>query len=179
MVDTARHPSRRTVVKAGLWAAPAVAVVNLTSMSAAHASAPTSDCRTTYPSHAFVVFLIDGIYYSVKFGENGFLTPPGDDGNSHDQAFLDSTYAGKTVIAKANKATTPAQEAVYASLVAGLKVATFSNANGVGYTITSAPSGLVAVYAYDGYFLNTESLPFGVKQFQLTGSQFLISKCSG
>ena len=44
MVDLASHPSRRTVVKAGLWAAPALAVVNLSLMSAAHASVSTPPC---------------------------------------------------------------------------------------------------------------------------------------
>ena len=177
MVDLASHPSRRTVVKAGLWAAPAFAVVNLTAMSAAHASAPPPCNNTTYPSHVFVVFLIDGTYYSIKFGDNGSLVP-GDDGNAFDQAFLAHTapYFGHTVIEKSNQGT-DVQKAVYAGLVAGLAVATFSNTSGVGFTITAAPTGLYAVYAYDGDFKNYEGLPYGVKQFSLTGSQFFITKC--
>ena len=175
MVDLASHPSRRTVVKAGLWAAPAFAVVNLTAMSAAHASAPPP-CITTYPSHAFVVFLVDGTYYSFKFGDGTATAPlPGDDGNTWDQAFLAHTspYAGKVVIEKDNQCN-PAQAIVRTNLLSQLEVATFTNSSGVGYTITSAPSGLVGVYAYDGSFTDN---PHGVHTFQLTGSQFLITKC--
>ena len=178
MVDLASHPSRRTVVKAGLWAAPALAVVNLSLMSAAHASVSTPPCITTYPSHAFAVFLVGGTYYSIKFGDGTATKPvPGDDGNTFDQAFLAGTspYAGMTVIEKGNEGSL-AQKAVYASLLAGLKVATFSYASGVGYTITAAPAGLVGVYAYDGSF--TDNV-YRVHTVELTGSQFLITKCAG
>lgn len=177
MVDTARYPSRRTIVKAGLWAAPAIAVVNVTSLSAQAASAP-KPCVTTYPSHAFVVFLIGGVYYSVKFGDGTSSTPvPGDDGNTFDQAFLNITspYHGKTVITKGNQGTAQ-QQLVYANLLTSLTVATFSNSGGVGYTITSAPSTLVAVYAFDGSFMDNI---YKIHPVALTGSQFLITKCAG
>ena len=177
MVDLASHPSRRTVVKAGLWAAPALAVVNLTAMSAAHASTVvTPPCTTTYTSHAFVVFLVDGVYYSIKFGEDGHFTAPGDDGNSFDQAFLRATLPPNSTIIFKGKDGNAAQQNIYAGLLAALMVTTFSNTSGEGYIITSAPSSIDSVYAYDGSFKTPTNI-YGVHPIQLTGGQILISKC--
>ena len=173
MADTARHPSRRTVVKAGLWAAPAVAVVNLTSMSAAHASG----CLTTYVSHGFAVFLVEtaGVptYYSFKFGdvETG-ETSPGDDGNPSDQDYLANKYPTATIIYKDNEAS-GAQVAVRASLLASLKTSLYSDASGVGYQITAAAPSLAGVYAFDGSFKDNK---YKIHPITSPDGQFRLSK---
>ena len=161
MVDLASHPSRRTVVKAGLWAAPAFAVVNLTAMSAAHASAPPP-CITTYPSHGFLIFsstkLGDNAYYYFKFG-NGSSTSPtvSADSNSLDLAALSLIYPLTTIVTGAGDGTT-AQQTTWTILKGAIGLDVFSSGANAGYVYTglttpvgSSPAGvLVAAYTFDG-----------------------------
>ena len=174
--------SRRTVLKAGaiagtspLWIAPAMSIVGLTPSLAQATSG--HGCTTTYPSHAFLVFLVDGVYYAFKFGDSygGALTPAGYN-QSKDGVFLANTapYKNHTIIGKSNVGT-PAQQAKWASLLKGIETAKFSNTNGVGYTLTKAPSSLVGVYAYDGSFKRDNV--YGVHAFSPVNGQYFITKC--
>lgn len=173
--------SRRTVLKAGaiagtspLWIAPAMSIVGLTPSLAQATSG--HGCTTTYPSHAFLVFLVDGVYYAFKFGDGtgGALTP-GDYNQEKDGVFLANTapYKGHTIIGKDNQAT-GAQVTVRANLLKGIGTATFSNSNGVGYTLTKAPSSLVGVYAFDGSFKDNV---YNVHAFSTVNGQYFITKC--
>jgi|GEM_PF-5231948 len=185
MVDTAHQPSRRTVVKAGLWAAPAVAVVNLTAMSAAHASAPASHCTTTtYTSHAFVVYLINGVYYAFKFegsGPAGTKLPVGGINPNFDGKWLatQSPYKGETVIG-APGVGTGTQQSVWNDLLGAIVAKTYSNASGDGVAFLGPVANLAGVFAKDGsYGGDKNTYPYQVQPVPAdeTG-QFLISKCA-
>ena len=153
MVDTARHPSRRTILKAGLWAAPAVAVVNLTSVSAAHASV-TSLC---YPSHGILVYSITTAgtqaYYAFKFGTGTGAAPFVDvEQNGNDVPFLNGIYG--TFIGSSSRGTA-AQQAVWSSLKTIIDVRLYSSGPVVGYAfygpLTYLGGTLVAAYTYNGH----------------------------
>ena len=173
--------SRRTVLKAGaiagtspLWIAPAMSIVGITPSLAQATSG--HGCTTTYPSHAFLVFLIDGDYYVFKFGDgNGGELTPGDFNQSQDGVFLANTapYKGHTIIGKDNQAI-GGQITVRANLLKAIGTATFSNSNGVGYTLTKAPSFLVGVYAFDGSFKDNV---YNVHAFVPVNGQYAITKC--
>lgn len=173
--------SRRTVLKAGaiagtspLWIAPAMSIVGLTPSLAQATSG--HGCNTTYPSHAFLVFHVDGVYYAFKFGDgNGGALTPGDYNQSKDGVFLANTppYKGHTIIGKNNQAT-GVQVTVRANLLKGIETAKFSNSSGVGYTLTKAPSSLVGVYAFDGSFKDNV---YGVHAFSAVNGQYFITKC--
>ena len=144
MVDTAHHPSRRTIVKAGLWAAPTIAVVNLTSMSAAHASV-ISAC---IPSHGILVYAVpvsggSFAYYAFKFGV-GTAQPFADvEQNPNDlgSAFL---TAYSPLIGSAKDANTPASQpnewsSLQTIITSGLYLYSDLNGQVVGYAY-SAPT---------------------------------------
>ena len=174
--------SRRTVLKAGaiagtspLWIAPAMSIVGLTPSLAQATSG--HGCTTTYPSHAFLVFLVDGVYYAFKFGDgNGGALTPGDYDQSKDGVFLQNTapYNGEPIVGKSNIGTA-AQKAKWASLRGTITTAVTSTGNGVAYTITSAPSSLVGVYAYDGSFKDS---PYRVHSIAPLNGRYLITKCA-
>ena len=174
--------SRRTVLKAGaiagtspLWIAPAMSIVGLTPSLAQATSG--HGCTTTYPSHAFLVFLVDGVYYAFKFGDgNGGALTPGDYNQSKDGVFLANTapYMGHTIIGQSNVGTA-AQQAEWASLLGGITTAVTSTGNGVAYTFTSAPDSLVGVYAYDGSFKDS---PYLVHAIAPVNGRYLITKCA-
>ena len=156
--STSQH-SRRTVLKAGLWTAPAIAVVHLSAGSAQAASGTTAP-QTTYPSHGFLVFLVNEdvggktvpVYYAFKFGNGSAMTPVvGEYNQAKDGAYLAKTspYAGNTIIGKDNVGTAD-QMSTWDTLRKAINVATFSNSTGSGYVLTSAPAGLVGAYVFDG-----------------------------
>ena len=201
MVDTVRHPTRRTVVKAGLWTAPAVAVVNLTSMSAAHASAPTSNCTTTtYTSHAFVVYFVNGIYYAFKF-EAGNTPPPSGTAldvtginKEFDGAWLSlvAPYAGHKVIS-ASGVGLDAEQTEWNLLRGAIVANTYLDATGVGVAflgLNSEYNGPAArldgVFAKDGSYGGTglagnksPVYPYQVQPVpENISGQYLISKCA-
>lgn len=168
MVDTALHPSRRTIVKAGLWAAPALAVVNLTSMSAAQAS--ISGCTTTYPSHGILVYTAtktgSDTYYVFKFGD-GTSTPPtaGPDQDPNDIAYLQGRYPTKTLIGSGKAGS------VWATIQSTITVALYANGADTGYIWTGPLTGFVAAYVFDG---STGYLPVQPN----TDGQYLFTKCA-
>ena len=185
MVDLASHPSRRTVVKAGLWAAPAFAVVNLTAMSAAHASVATPPVGTEFISHAFAVFLVPTItggvsvptYYAFKFGEDGNTTVDTSINANYDGVFLSTTapYASTglrpTLLITGPDQGTVGQQATYQLLFQSLKVGSYSDATGNWITLLTYATSLVGVYGKDGTFGLTQVKEF----FQVNGS-YRLSK---
>ena len=180
--------TRRTVLKASvlagtspLWIPPALSVVGLTPSMAQAAS--HNGCTTTYPSHAFIVFLVPTgptkvpTYYAFKFGDGaGGALIPGSINGPKDGTFLAATpqYKGKRVVGRRSQAS-GAEIQIRADLLKGITAATFKNANGSGYTLTKAPSSLVGVYAFDGSFKDNI---YGVHTFAPVNGQYFITKCA-
>ena len=169
MVDTARYPSRRTIVKAGLWAAPAVAVVNLTSMSAAHASACA---RTIYPSHGILVYTDPSTgpntYYVFKFGDTSTSPPTavaGFEQNPGDIVFLQLEYPNKTLIL--NDKASPTWTALQRTIM----VALYASGANTGFVFTGPTTNLVAAFVFSG---NTGYLPV----LGNGSGQFIFTKCA-
>ena len=180
--------SRRTVLKAGviagtspLWIAPAMSIVGLSPSLAQASSGPA--CANGYPSHGFVVLVVQGDYYAYKFGEGSPATPVvvGDQ-NTNDRAFLKQAFPGATVIGNSTDAEIIAQRSTFTSLLSQLKVATYSNAQSSGYTITALPtrpSGvqLAEAYAFDDSFQNGSQQLFRIRAITPVNGAYLFTTC--
>ena len=185
--DNSLAPSRRNVLKAGLWVAPAVVVVNMTAVSAAHASGtqPPPPCITTYPSFGFVVFEATGvrhgdkIFYAFKFGD-GTSTQPVVEGIGMSKAFeyLSNTSPynnpNATVIGNPGEGTA-AQQAEWTRLLGLLTVVSYTDSTGSGYKITAADSSLVAVFVHDGTFSDNAYMVHPVAS---TSDGYRLTKCA-
>ena len=183
--------SRRTVLKAGaiagtspLWIAPAMSIVGLTPSLAQATSG--HGCTDGYPSHGFVVFVVQGVYYAYKFGDGTPATPVvvGDQ-NANDRAFLAQAFPGAKVIGNFTEATTAAQRSTFSSLLSQLNdgsVATYSNAQSSGYTITALPTSpagvrLAGAYAFDGSFQNGHQHASKIKNVTPVKGAYLFTTC--
>ena len=180
--------SRRTVLKAGaiagtspLWIVPAMSIVGLTPSLAQATSG--HGCADGYPSHGFVVFLVQGVYYAYKFGDGTLATPVvvGDQ-NANDIEFLKQAFPGATVIGNGTDAKTIAQRSTFISLLSQLKVATYSNAQSSGYTITALPTSplgvqLASTYAFDGSFQNGNQHASKIKTVTPINGAYLFTTC--